>query len=29
MSTPSRTMKMFSPVHSLTFPFGARSIASS
>src|SRR5580704_17397550 len=29
MSTPSRTMKMFSPVHSLTLPLGARRIASS
>ena len=27
--TPSRTMKMFSPVHSLTLPSGASRIASS
>ena len=27
--TPSRTMKTFSPVHSLTVPFGASRIASS
>ena len=29
MSTPSRTMKMFSPVHSLTRPLGASRMASS
>src|SRR5580698_7833944 len=28
-STPSRTMKMFSPVHSLTVPLGASRMASS
>ena len=28
-STPSRTMKTFSPVHSLTSPFGASRMASS
>jgi hypothetical protein len=27
--TPSRTTKMFSPVHSLTFPSGANKMASS
>ena len=29
MITPSRTMKMFSPVHSLTRPLGASRMASS
>jgi hypothetical protein len=28
-TTPSRTMKMFSPVHSLTLPLGASRMASS